>query len=83
MPSSNVLTLGDLPPKVIVDTFGVILVILFVAFPAAQSEKWQCTFTSSLIGLFGQRVGSFGEWTGYFSGRADFGAVGAGNSRAP
>jgi hypothetical protein len=33
MPSSNIFTLGDLPPKVIVDTYRVILVILLVVFP--------------------------------------------------
>jgi len=43
--------------------FGVILVILFVGFPTAQSEKWQCIFSSSLIGLFGWRVGVMG-WEG-------------------
>jgi len=33
MPSSDIFTLGDLPLKVIVDTYRVILVILLVHFP--------------------------------------------------
>jgi hypothetical protein len=38
MPSSNLLTLGDLPPKVIVDAHGVTLVILLgLAWSAAVS----------------------------------------------
>jgi hypothetical protein len=33
MPSSNLLTMGDLPPKVIVDTHRVTLVILLLTLP--------------------------------------------------
>jgi hypothetical protein len=33
MPSSDIFTLGDLLPKVIVDTYRVILVILLVRSP--------------------------------------------------
>jgi len=40
MPSSDILTPGDLPSEVIENALGVILVILFVALPITQSEEW-------------------------------------------
>lgn len=39
-PGSDVFTLGDLSPKVIVDIYRVILVMMLVRIPTTKSEKW-------------------------------------------
>jgi len=39
MPSPNILTVRDLPLKIIVDAYRVILIVMLVALPGVQSEK--------------------------------------------
>src|SRR3954470_5186035 len=73
MSRPDILTVRDLPPKVIMDAYRVILIILNVAFPGTQSEKRQRMLATWL-------VPSFGSWAGEFSCRAASGAAG-GNLR--
>lgn len=64
MSRPNILTVRDLPPKVIVDAYRVILIVLPAALPGNQSKKRQRMLTAWL-------VRSSGRWAGVFSCRRE------------
>lgn len=73
MSRPNILPVRDLPPKVIVYAYRVILIVLLATFPGTQSEKRQRMLATWL-------VRPVGRWAGVFSCCAASGAAG-GNLR--
>jgi hypothetical protein len=74
MSRPNILTVRDLLPKVIVDVYRVILIVLLVALLGTQSEKQQRILATRLVNSFGRLASVFsycaasGAASGYLRG---------------